>query len=549
MPVVRYQPDQVQTQVVKQPRANASAGVASIQSNIDAIQSNIEVAQGLSDLAVAGAELKQRVDITSAEEAIVAFEKDKNDLFFNPESGYFNTQGKNAYDNAASVTESLAELKKRYGENLNDNARNMFNRSADAQILRSEGDIARHSSKGLKAWEVATIQAQVENTIENSSLYWNQPEKLRVQNALGRQHVIDAANMEGVGAEAMNERLQTYDSTFFKGTINAAVSSSSSEGRAALEQYGGMLEGHDKIKIEKMISDKAKAEKTQADSQRAVINGARIADSFDSREDIRNEVNQIEDPDLRKKTMTEAMRQFNIKKQGEKEAQMDAFESAESHILNGGSAETYQAEDPEGWERLSAKQKKSIEVGKAVITDWSVYSDLMTLPKTELAKVDPVEHFHHLAPSERHSLVSAVKSANGTGSSSDKIDHQIGRTRTSQTTSAVEQILGKKSKWNDKKIQQANAFYDLLDGEVKFREQQKGSPLSSAEFTDVLSDLTREVTIEKSALGFDILAPDEELSVTDVPPENIRVLSKFLRDNGIPVTSENLLKAQRQAEE
>lgn len=542
MPVVRYQPDQVQTRVVRQPRADASAGVAAIQGNIDA-------AQGLTDLVVAGAELKQRVDTTSAEEAIVAFEKDKNDLFFNPESGYFNTQGKNAYDNASAATESLNELKKRYGENLNENARNLFNKSADAQILRSQSDIARHSSKGLKAWEVATVQAQVENTIENSSLYWNQPDKLRVQNALGRQHVIDAANLEGVGAEATNERLQTYDSTFFKGTINAAVSNSSAEGQAALDQYGDKLEGHDKIKIEKMIAAKAKTEKTQADSQQAVINGARIADSFDSREDVRNEVNQIEDPDLRKKTMTESMRQFNLKKQGEKEAQVEAFDRAESHVLNGGSAETYQVEDPEGWERLSAKQKKSIEVGKAVITDWNVYSDLMTLPKAELAKVDPTEHFHQLAPGERRSLVSAVKSANGTGSSADKIDHQIGRTRNSQTTAAVEQILGKKSKWNDKKIQQANAFYDLLDGEVKFREQQKGSSLSSEEFTDVLSDLTREVTIEKSALGFDILAPDEELSVTDIPPENVRVLSKFLRDNGIPVTSENLLKAQRQAGE
>ncbi|QGT52255.1 hypothetical protein [Vibrio phage MZH0603] len=542
MPVVRYQPDQAQTQVVRQPRADASAGAAAIQGSIDA-------AQGLTDLVVAGAELKQRVDTTSAEEAIVAFEKDKNDLFFNPESGYFNTQGKNAYDNAAAATESLNELKKRYGENLNDNARNLFNKSADAQILRSQSDIARHSSKGLKAWEVATVQAQVENTIENSSLYWNQPDKLRVQNALGRQHVIDAANLEGVGAEATNERLQTYDSTFFKGTINAAVSNSSAEGQAALDQYGDKLEGHDKIKIEKMIAAKAKTEKTQADSQQAVINGARIADTFDSREDVRNEVNQIEDPDLRKKTMTEAMRQFNLKKQGEKEAQVEAFDRAESHVLNGGSAETYQVEDPEGWERLSAKQKKSIEVGKAVITDWNVYSDLMTLPKAELAKVDPTEHFHQLAPGERRSLVSAVKSANGTGSSADKIDHQIGRTRNSQTTAAVEQILGKKSKWNDKKIQQANAFYDLLDGEVKFREQQKGSSLSSEEFTDVLSDLTREVTIEKSAFGLDVLAPDEELSVTDIPPENVRVLSKFLRDNGIPVTSENLLKAQRQAGE
>lgn len=536
MPVVRYQPDQVQTQTVSQPRASAAAGVA-------AIQGNIQAAQGLTDLVVAGAEFKQRVDTTSAEEAIVAFEKDKNDLFFNAESGYFNTQGKNAYDNAAAATESLVDLKKRYGDNLNSNARTMFDTSADAQILRSESDIARHSAKGLKAWEVATVQAQVENTIENSSLYWNQPDKLRVQNALGRQAVIDAAEIEGIGAEATNERLQTYDSSFAKSTINAAVSNSSAEGQASLDKYGDRLEGHDRIKIEKMIASKTQAEKTKADSQQAIVNGARIVDNFESREDIRTEVNQIDDPELRKKTMTEAMRQFNLKKQGEKEDQTEAFDRAESHIIEGGSAETYQADDPEGWQRLSAKQRKSIEVGKAVITDWNTYSGLMTLPKDQLAKVDPTEHFHQLAPRERKSLVSAVKSANGRGSAADKIDHQIGRTRNSQTTLAIEQMLGKKkSKWNDNKMQQANTFYDLLDGEVQFREDQKGSSLSSQEFTDVLSDLTREVVIEGTLW-------DDEFIVTDVPPENVRVLSKFLRDNGIPITSENLLKANRQAGE
>ena len=542
MPIVRYTPDQVVTETARQPLADASAGVA-------AIQGNIQAAQGLVDVAQAGAQLKQRVDTTSAEEALVAFEKDKNNLFFDPDNGYFNTQGKNAYDNATNANESLSKLKKQYGENLSVNARTMFDKAADAQLLRSQADIARHSAKGLKAWEVATIRSQVENTIENASLYWNQPDKLRVQNALGRQAVLDAAETEGIGPEATNERLQTYDSSFAKNSITAATNNSSAEGAAMLEKQGGMLEGPDRIKIEKDIAAKANAEKIQSDSQQAIVNGKRLVDTYDSREDIRDEIEKIEDPELRKKTNTEAMRQFNLKKQAETEAQTEAFDRAESHVIDGGSAETFQAEDPEGWERLSAKQKRSVQSGKAVITDWNVYSELMTLPKEQLSKVNPAEHFHQLSPGERKSLISAVKSAGGTGSSADRIDHQIGRTRNSQTTAAVEQVLGKKSKWNDTKRQQANSFYDLLDGEVKFRESQKGSSLSSQEFTDTLSDLTREVTIERSALGIDILAPDVEQNVTDIPPENVRVLSKFLRDNGIPVTSDNLLRAQRQASE
>ena len=538
--VAQYGEPRVQTQIARQPRADASAGNA-------VFQSNIRAAEGLASVAQAGAQMMQRIDTTSAEEALVAFEREKNNLFFNPESGYFNTQGKNAFDNAAATSEALQKLQQQYGEGLNSNARSMFDKSSTVQITRSQADITRHSAKGLKAWEVATINSQVENTVENASLYWNQPDQLAVQNAVGRQAVLDSAELEGIGPEATAERLQTYDSSFNKAAIATATSSSSAEGQALFDKYGDRLEGPDKIKLEKAIADKAKAEKIQANSQQAIMTGARLADQYDSREDIRNEVNTIEDPELRSKTMTEAMRQFNLKRQAESEAQAESFDAAESHIYDGGSVETFQAEDPEGWERLSAKQKKSLETDKIIVTDWVLYSDLMTLPKEELAKVNPADHISQLAPAERNKLISAVKSARGTGTASEKIDHQVGRTRSAQTTAAVEQILGKKDKWSDKKRKQADAFYDLLDSEVKYREQQKDGQLTSQEFTDVLSDLTREVTIERSAFGVGFLYPDAEQSVTDIPPQNMRVLSEFLRSNGIPVTADNLLKAQRQA--
>ena len=538
--VAQYGNQRVQTQVTSQPRASASAGNAQFDANR-------QVIAGAASIGQAGAEMVQRFDTTSAEEALVQFERSKNDLFFNPEKGYFNTQGKNAFDASKSTSASLVDLKKKYGENLNPNARTMFEKSADVHILRGEQDIMRHSAAGMKAWEVATINAQVENTVENAALYWNQPEQLAVQNALGRQAVIDASNTEGVGAEATNERLQTYDSTFAKNVITTATAKNSSSGKEMFEKYGDKIEGAERFKIEAAITAKAKAEKVQHDSQRAVLQGASIADQYDSLEDIRNHVNSIKDPELRSKTLSEAVRQYKIKKSAESESRKESFERAEEVIYNGGSAETFKAEDPEAWERLTVKQKRTIEEGKPVNTDWVLYSDLATLPKAELAKVDPTDYLDRLAKAERLKLISAVKTAKGTGSSKDKIDHQMGRTRAAQTTAAIEQVLGKKTKWNDDKRAQADSFYDLLDSEVQYREQQKGSGLSSQEYTDTLSDLTRKVTIEKSAFGVGFLYPDEEQSITDVKPEYVRDLSQYLRDKGIPVTSENLLKAQRQA--
>ena len=94
--IAQYQPNQVQTQVVHGPSARSAPTAAF---GVDSSASLGYVAKGLDDLAQASFDMKQRIDTTAAEEALVKFERDKNDTFFNPKTGYFNTQGKNAQDN------------------------------------------------------------------------------------------------------------------------------------------------------------------------------------------------------------------------------------------------------------------------------------------------------------------------------------------------------------------------------------------------------------------------------------------------------------------
>jgi hypothetical protein len=528
--VEQFGAPRTRTQVVSQPRA-ADAPAAAF---------GAPVAQGVLSVVQVAAQIKQRIDTTSAEEALVKFERDKNDVFFNPDTGYFNTQGRDAYDNSSAASKAIEDLKLRHGETLTEQSKLMFDKAADQHITRSQVDISRHASKGLKVWEISTIEAQVENTIENASLYWGDPDRLKVQNVVGRQAVIDSSEMLGLSPEATAEKLQTYDSAFAKATIEAAIQSSSVEGKDALETYGDRLEGPDKVKMERTIEQKAKVEKTQADAQAAVLTATNLVDRYDTRSEVIEEVNQIEDPELRKKTMTESMSQFNRKKQAKSEARGAAYEDAEKHIMDGGSAESFKAGNPAEWELMSPAQQRTIQSGKLVATDWNVFSDLMTLPKDKLAKVDPTKHYSDLAPAERNKLISAVKSAKGIGSSSDKVDHQVGRTRSAQTTAAVEQLFGKRTKWNDEKRDKANGFYSLLDDEVRFRESEKDGKLTSEEFTNVLSGLTRVVVQEG-------LIFDSELTLEDVPAEDIPTLSNFLRDNGVPVTSDNLIKAFKQA--
>lgn len=495
------------------------------------------IGQAVQSVGQAGLQIAQRIDTTAAEEASVNFERDKNDLFFNPDTGYFNTQGKNAYDSAPVIQEELEKLKRKYSDTLTSpGALAAFDKVTTAQITRSNVDIQRHAGKGLQAWEVATINAQVENTIENASLYHNDPKRLDVQRVLGRSAVIDSAELQGIGAEATAEKLQTYESSFNASAINAATRVSSVEGQAALDRYGKNLEGPDRIKIENDIATKAKAEKTASDAALSVMKATQLVSDYDDRKDIIEQLNTIEDPDLRNKTRREAMWQFDQKTKAQEEERGQLYEDAENHVLNGKSPEAWIASNPESWDKLAPKQKRTILSGKSVITNHGVLSELLLKPKQELAQVDPSEFFNVLAPADRNKLTAAVKAARG-----ERVDNPTGRTRAAETTATMTQLFGKSfNKLSNSKQEKYNAVMTEFDNELTYREGIKGSMLTSQEYTAMLGDFTRKVVIEGTIW-------DSEFDISDIPPADTPVLSKFLRDNGIPVTSDNLIKAYRQA--
>ena len=529
--VVQFGESTVSTQVVRGPRFSDPGPFSS------------GPAAGLQAIGGALAGVQDRVDTTAAEEALVGFERDKNDLFFNPESGYFNTQGRNAFDGATGTNEAMEALRVKYEDQLSSpGSQRMFNEAAGAHITRGNADIMRHSATGAKVWEVATLGAQTENALENGSLLWNRPADLRVQGAMGRAAIVDAAELEGIGAEATAEKLQTFDSAFAGNTITAATAASAADGQAAMDKYGGVLEGPDKVKMDGLIEKKIKSEKTKSDAQQSVVRATAIVGRYENRQDVVDEVNKISDPELKAKTMAQAMSQFSRRRQAENELQGDTFEGAEEHLREpGGTALTYQAQDPAGWERLSPKQKSSLEKGPEVETDWDAFSELMLLPKEQLKNLNPADYFTVLDETERKTLISAVKSANGTGSSSDAVDHQTGRTRTAQTTEAVDLLFGKKTSRNDESRRKVTAFYSLIDDETVSRETQLDRKLTSEEYTDMVSGLTRTVVKERKFL------PDPELDIADIPAEDVSAVSDFLRDNNIPVTADNMLKAYEQA--
>lgn len=516
--IAQYDPDQVRSQVVQQPKAPGAHPSAF----------RTDVSSGLLDIAQAGIDLKKRVDTTSAEEALVKFEREKNNVFFSPDTGYFNTMGRNAYDASASASKALDDLKTKYGDALSPQAKAMFDRAADAHITRGRVDITRHSAKGLKSWEVATIDSQVENTLESASLYWNDPDRLRVQNALGRQAVIDSADMSGVGAETKAENLQTYEAAFAGMVISSATASSSTSGEEAMGRYGSGLEGPDKIKLDAAIASKANTEKTQEDAATAVLTASKLNDQYDSRSDIIAEVNGIKDADLRKKTMTESMAQFNQNKLADKEQEKEYYDNVIALVNEGKSPHEIQAIDPDAWLGMSDSQRNNILVGRHMITDQVLFAQLRSLPVKKKAELNAVEYADRLKPTDLQKLTSEIESAKK-GKPGSRV-----RALSSKSIAAAEGAYGKKSKWttksggHTKRGEQANEFLADLQDAIDDRAQELDRNLTPSEEDEIISEFTRQIVVERSALGFDILASDIEIDLSNAPPTDVRLLNRII---------------------
>jgi len=555
--VAQYEANQVQSQVVSQPLAKDAPA--------DAF--GAPIAKGVLDVAKVGFELKQRVDTTTAEEALVNVERDKNELL----SKYFNTSGRDAYDNSVAATQALDDLKMKYGETLNQQSKQMFDKSFDVMITRDRNNINQHSLKGLKTWDIATLDSKVENAVENASIYYKDPARLKVQVEVGRRAIIDSMKLQGLYydedgkiSDVATEKLETFDSSFARASIEAALQSSSVDAKEAMEKYGKNLEGPDKVKLKGLIEKKKKVEDSEFNAKESVLRASKLVDTYDNRSDIMEEISNIKDPELQKKTRIEATAQFNQKRTAEKEKQNSDYQAAIAAVNKGATPIQVESQNPEAWVGMTDLQRNNILSGKHMVTDQILFDKLRSLPPAKKAELNAADYSAQLRPSDLQKLRTEIDAAKK-GDPGSRV-----KALSSKSMIAAEGAFGDKRKWRKKsggpteKGRLANQFLtDLQDAldEFKIENSRLATP---AEENKIIGEFTRQIAVERSAFGFDILASDTEIDLSNAPAKDVRMLNQiidstpnidlidltdayqFLIDNGQPINAQTLKNAYSQ---
>lgn len=499
------------------------------------------IATGLDAASKAVNFIADDISTTEAEDTLVKFEREGNKLLHSPESGYLNTKGKNAYELGTDASDRITKLQQTYSEGLSGDAKSKFNRVADSMTTRNIGTVQKHAAGGFNDWKISTIKDTVENSIENVGLNWNDAEEVGVQLELGRAAVRDAANLEGVDPK---ERVQNFDAAAAKAAIQSATAVSADEGKKALESYGDLLEGNNRNLMKEKIETKSRQEEQRDQAIQSVAIANNMLTQYESLTDMQQAVRTEykSDPELMGKALRELQTQYSQQKVAEKDEQADTFNAAQDFLRTGGTSSSYIAINPQGWDSLSAVQKASLEKqdkGVEVKTDWNKYNDWSLMQPNELAAVDPNDYQPFMAPTELKAFNSALKSARR---GEKTPEHQVGRTRATQTTSAMVQLIRKDKKdWSREDMKKADAAYDMLNDMVVYRETQLGRKLTPDEYTAALSDLTYRIVKERPWYR-----PDTETGLADdilgLSESDRMILTNKLRKDNLPVTAENLMR-------
>jgi len=520
--VPRVSTPTVRTPVTQQPRAR----VADVSSGTRAL------ASGLTNLTKGLQQFQQQRDRSAAENAMLAFDNEKNEMFFNPNDGYFNTQGRTALDSAEAATRNLDDMVARYSKELNPQAAAMFQSAAAVRVTRDRASILRHASKGQETWMLATSKAQEQNALKNANLYYNNDKELATYLSLGELAIQDRREL--VGDEVTARDLESFRSSFISNAINGALSRGDLENANDLmETQGDMLEGSEAVRLNEKLGK-------EADKQ--YVNG-RVFEIYSAGAPLKDMLavaRQEEDPDRRKEIQRQINNQFTVDERARKDFAEEQVNSWDADISSGKKKtgdvplDIWEAIGPNGRDSLMRAEEEFV-TGEQIITDQARFFDVMSLPPDQLSKVDPLDHYSYLNRTDRTKLTSAILSARGGRKNTE--------TTRIQSTSAimkstVEQILGRRIK-PEKDAEFVNQIYQVFTDELNAAEDVKGSKLTEAEIRDVGNSFTKKAAIDKSFLG---VTWQKDQGIEDVPSQHLDTLASELRTRGMSVSSENIVR-------
>lgn len=343
-----------------------------------------QIGGALNNVAKAFQQQQLEVDKTHAEEARLNFDRDITTILHDADNGYFNSSGKDAYDKQEDTRKAIEAARQLHAKNLSPEQAKMFGSVADRMVQSNYKAVMTHASRGRKAWEVATQEAVVENSVEKATLNFENDEEIAVQLATMRNSVKESSGKQGIGPEATNERLQTMTSKFYSSVIGRAIETNSGRATDLFARVSKHLEPADRSKVERVLKAQTNKESAMNSADDWMRKGYDVTKGME-------EAAKIKDPELREATENRFRHLKSIDAQAKKASQNEMAESVIKRMQDG----LVKSDIPvQEWDAMSASQRTAVNnYEKNRIAALEKKDKLYEIKETELYE-DQIELYH-----------------------------------------------------------------------------------------------------------------------------------------------------------
>lgn len=116
-------------------------------------------------------DMQQRVDVSTADDMVVSFNRDKNAILFDNDDAYYKLQGKPAAEQRGTYEQQIVELRNKYsGEAGNDYTRQLFDQQTRHDLVLTTNNMSSHAASELRSWEKASSGSYFDDQVRQGGL-------------------------------------------------------------------------------------------------------------------------------------------------------------------------------------------------------------------------------------------------------------------------------------------------------------------------------------------------------------------------------------------
>ena len=476
-----------------------------------------------------------QISVQAAENQLMDFE---NKFQYDPETGMYKKEGKDAFDLIKVSREEYEKQKSQISGDLlkNDEQRRAFNEKASVRQLQFDKTVMGHVGVQIKKYDDETTKAGLELEQSNAVNGYQDPDQVSLSLANQKRISLEYSDRHGEPVEMATLRAKTAESKTHAKIIERIITN------------GDDIYAEDYFK--KNESSMMDDEKTQA--LRLLEIGSTKGKSQRFTDDVMarglsqsaalKEASAIDNPKLREATEARIDRMFNLKREAEKEYQENIYANAVKQINETGTMDGIS-------EKLIANMKpetinavKSYADKNPVRDNGEIYYKLRSMaesPKTRQAFVGhdflkekpnlSKEHFEELIKI-RDDLKSGKKDAekklDGFLSDSQTVEDQFRQATGQDATEKNESYL---------------KYRTTIDQEIERIKREQDRPfLSNEELRNISKNYLTEMIV-KEGMIWDTKKRKYDIGLDDIPENDSQQIKSALKNAGIPVNDKNVL--------